>query len=371
MKHVPYILSLVYRYSGDVTGHASPTSLNWNSQSMQQSTFASKSHYHNIFIDKSLCLGAGAYGTVYRAKCDELPCAAKVMHGILSFHEEPGALISLQKYYEACELLSMVHNPNIVQYLVTFIEESGHPVLLMELCDESLTTFLERSPEPLPYHIQLNICHDIALALVYLHSNGLIHRDLTSNNVLMNHGKAKVTDFGMSKLTGIQVRPTTKCPGNPVYMPPEAFTNPPHYTEKLDIFSFGVLVVQIITRKFPSPKYRYVTKLVPPSEQSPNREILPEESRRHNHLVLIGGTHPMKLIALQCLSDKQEKRDTAKELSSKLFDLKNCQRHHKILEVNLNQCRQAHQKYVEKCKELLKTLINVDHLNSYRRHAHR
>ena len=178
----------------------------------------------------------------------------------------------------------------------------------------------------LPYHIQLNICHDIALALVYLHSNGLIHRDLTSNNVLMDYGKAKVTDFGMSKLTDdIQVQPTTKCPGNPVYMPPEALTDPPQYTEKLDIFSFGVLVVQIITREFPNPKDRYTTEQVPPSEQFPEgviHRLLLEAARRLNHLRLIEGTHPLKPIALQCLSDKQEKRDTAKELSSKLFDLK-------------------------------------------------
>ena len=141
----------------------------------------------------------------------------------------------------------------------------------------------------------------------------------------MDHGKAKVTDFGMSKLTGIQVRPTTKCPGNPVYMPPEAQTDPPQYTEKLDIFSFGVLVVQIITREFPNPKDGYTTEVVPPSEQFPDgviHRLLSEEVRRLNHLHLIEETHPLKPIALQCLSDKQEKRDTAKELSSKLLALK-------------------------------------------------
>ena len=323
------VTSYGYHLPGLSTGHASP---NWAGQSMKQSMYSSNSlksrslDYHNISIDKSHSLGTGSYGAVYRAKCDELPCAAKVMHGILSPRGNHETSVPLQKFHEECELLSMTRHPNIVQYLQTCIdEESGHPVLLMELCDESLTTFLERSPEPLPYHVQLNICHDIALALVYLHSNSLIHRDLTSNNVLMDHGKAKVTDFGMSKLTGIQARPTTKCPGNPVYMSPEALTDPPQYTEKLDIFSFGVLVVQIITREFPNPKDRYTTEVVPISEQFPDgiiHRLLSEEARRYNHLLLIEGTHPLKPIALKCLSDKQEKRDTAKELSSKLFGLK-------------------------------------------------
>ena len=72
----------------------------------------------------------------------------------------------------------------------------------MELMDESLTRFLGRSTAPLPYHSQLNICHDVSLALSYLHSNAIIHRDLSSNNVLLigEGSRAKVTDFGISKL---------------------------------------------------------------------------------------------------------------------------------------------------------------------------
>ena len=62
---------------------------------------------------------------------------------------------------------------------------------------------LKRSQQSLAYYVQVDICHDIALAIAYLHSNDIIHRDLSSNNVLMIAGRrAKVTDFGMSKLAG-------------------------------------------------------------------------------------------------------------------------------------------------------------------------
>ena len=113
----------------------------------------------------------------------------------------------------------------------------------MELMDENLTRFLERLTGPLPYHSQLNICHDVALALAYLHSNAIIHRDLSSNNVLLigEGSRAKVTDFGMSKLMDMNPRmtPLTQVPGTPAYMPPEALLASPQYSSKLDCFSHG------------------------------------------------------------------------------------------------------------------------------------
>ena len=172
--------------------------------------------YHNIELYKSDSLGSGSYGGVCKAKCDGLLCAAKIMHPTLFDLRDPGAVSYLRKFKEECRLLSLVRHPNVVQYLATYCDpETRLPVFLMELCDGSLTRFLDRSPGSLPYHTELNISHDIALALVYLHSNGLIHRDLTGNNVLIIAGtRAKITDFGMSKLATVNPRMTamTLCP---------------------------------------------------------------------------------------------------------------------------------------------------------------
>ena len=176
-----------------------------------------------------------------------------------------------------------------MQYLdVVQDRELGLPVLFMELMDESLTHFLERSNKPLPYHLQVDISHDIALALAYLHSNSIIHRDLSSNNVLLiGPGyRAKVTDFGMSKLTEMDSHMThlTKCPGTTVYMAPEALQDQPLYSAKLDVFQAGVLMIQIITRKFPDPDpaMRRIN-----DSRSPTGVILmpvPETERRQNHI---------------------------------------------------------------------------------------
>ena len=128
---------------------------------------------------------------------------------------------------------------------MTTDSESRLPVLLMELLDESLTKMLECSQRSLAYHVQVDICLDIALAVAYLHSNDIIHRDLSSNNVLIiAKSRVKVTDFGMSKLAGAAptTTPLTTCPGTLAYMPPEALKEPPRYTKKLDCFSDGVSV---------------------------------------------------------------------------------------------------------------------------------
>ena len=281
--------------------------------------------YHSIELYKSESLGSGSYGGVCKAKCDGLLCAAKIMHPTLFDLRDPGTTINLRKFQEECRLLSLARHPNIVQYLGTYCDpDTRLPVLLMELCEESLTAFLERSPGPLSYHIQVNICHDIALALVYLHSNGLIHRDLTGNNVLMVPGpRAKITDFGVSKLSIINPRMTalTLCPGNVLYMAPEALDEAKSYTAKLDVFSFGVIVIQILTRQFPAPTNRFQNLQVP-GVDGDVRLLVPDKERRKVQLNLIQDTHVLKPLAIQCLNKKDSERPSALELSERLSELK-------------------------------------------------
>ena len=159
-------------------------------------------NFQKIQITKSTCLGVGSYGSVYRAMCDDLPCAAKILHPTLFETNDPGARRIIEQFEQECNFLSGIRHPHIVQYLgLARDPDTRLPVLLIELMDDSLTQFLERSQKPLPYHTQVDLCYDIALALTYLHSNGIIHRDLSSNNVLLIAGsRAKVTDFGLAKV---------------------------------------------------------------------------------------------------------------------------------------------------------------------------
>ena len=282
--------------------------------------------YHRFTIDKSQPLGHGSYGAVYKAKCDQLPCAAKVLHPTILDPMDPGAGRIMDRFRQECSFLESIRHPNIVQYLgMSTDPESRLPVLLMELLDESLTKMLERSQQPLAFHIQVDICHDIALAVAYLHSNDIIHRDLSSNNVLMITGRrAKVTDFGMSKLSRAApiMTPLTVCPGTLAYMPPETLREPPRYTKGLDCFSEGVMMIQVCTRLWPEPGPR--TQIIEDSRYPMGFVEMPvaESERRKNHTDLVDLTHPLLPIAMDCLKYREKERPSSEELCQRLAGLK-------------------------------------------------
>ena len=280
-----------------------------------------------MVIHTAQVFGAGAYGNVVKATLDGLTCAAKILHkvflGQCVFLACPGLV---ERFEQECQILRDLNHPCIVQFLGTVQDHNTGPILLMELMKESLTQFLEISPTDIPYHVQVDISHDIALAVAYLHSNGIWHRDLSSNNILLNEDmRAKVTDFGMAMITGFNpdmtCRRLSKSPGIPAYMPPEALHPQPHYSEKIDIFSFGVLLVQIATRNFPDPTDAYILK---EDSLSPTGEIyipVPEIERRRADINKIPTSHGFLPIIINCLKNKSQDRPTAAELCQSLDEL--------------------------------------------------
>ena len=302
-------------------------------------------------------LGVGSYGKVCKAKCGQLPCAVKLLHDNMLDTSSK----FVEQFEQECRFLRMIKHPNIVQFLGTVRDpRSRRLALLMELMDESLTRFLERSTGPLPYYTQLNICHDVALALAYLHSNNIIHRDLSSNNVLLigEGSRAKVTDFGMSKLIGMNPRmtPLTMCPGTQAYMPPEALINPPQYSNKLDCFSHGVLTIQIVSRKIPNPGDAHVY-----DPQDGLLRQIPETDRRRRDLDLVDPNHPLLPLSLQCLGEREAVRPSADELSGSLATLKGEQVYTRSVEQSRERSMSVQtlqQQIVEKDGELARARAN-------------
>ena len=303
----------------------------------QQATPPRSIGFKSVQLFKEETLGIGSYGKVCRAKCDNLPCAAKIIHETLF---DPTALqhmprghehrLPIRRFEQECEFLNTIRHPNVIQYLGMYRDpDTGLPVLLMELMDKSLTHFLETATRSVPYHIQVNICHDIALALTFLHANDIVHRDLSSNNVLLiSNVRAKVTDFGMAKLGDLNPRMCrltfTMCPGTDVYMPPEAVQDKPIYTEKIDCFSFGVIAIQTLTRQFPKPDDRMQRVEInhPGLPRGTLMVCVPEVDRRQNHINQIDPSNTLLSIALDCLKDRDVERPSAQQLCERVAALK-------------------------------------------------
>ena len=275
-------------------------------------------------------LGRGAYGSVVRATLDKVPCAAKILHRALLDSGDSGVNEFVARFEKEIQILRNLKHACIVQFLYVVQDPTTKkPILLMELMKESLTNFLESSSTDIPYHIQVNIAHDIALAVAHLHKNHILHRDLSSNNILLDDKqKAKVTDFGMSKIADGDITMTrskvTHCPGTPPYMPPEALQtcDKSTYSETFDTFSIGVLMIQIITRRFPSPADATIRVDDPSSETGIILIPVPEVKRRKADIDKIHVSHPFLPIASHCLKDRSQERPTSAELCRSLDELK-------------------------------------------------
>ena len=237
----------------------------------------------------------------------------------------------LPKFLQEIALLRDLSHPNIVQHIgVWHSSNKQTPVLLMDLLDTNLTKFLkDRCGSILPYRVQVNICHDIAIALRFLHNNGVIHRDLSSNNILLviTSLKAKLSDFGMATVYDPNFkneRQLTKVPGTNFYMPPEAFKDRPDYTEKLDCFSLGVVIIQILTTLYPAPGDRCESVQIDhPKIPSGTTEVpIRERVRRKTHIDMIDSSNPLLDIALKCIEDEPRIRPSAKEVSERTDYLK-------------------------------------------------
>ena len=190
-------------------------------------------------------LGRGGWAAVKVAEFRGLQVAAKCLHAIIISD------YNRQLFVREMSIAAKLRHPNLVQFIGATLE--GEPVILMELMVSSLRAVLERGPLELA-HIS-SIARDVARALNYLHltrPDPILHRDVSSANVLLNPGPggswlAKLSDYGSANFTR-QVR--TAGPGNPSYAAPEAAV-PSQQSPKMDVFSFGVLLVEMATRRFP------------------------------------------------------------------------------------------------------------------------
>lgn len=152
-------------------------------------------------------LGVGSYGSVEELEVDGLMCAGKKLHDTLVEMGNVGVEDFTQKFVEECQLMSGLQHPHIVQFLgICFLQNSNLPVLIMEFLLTSLDELLESKPD-IPLYLKRSILRDVACGLVYLHNHSppIIHRDLSSKNILLNSSMvAKITDLGVARILNLR-----------------------------------------------------------------------------------------------------------------------------------------------------------------------
>ena len=232
-------------------------------------------------------LGRGSWATVSVATFRGARVAAKVIHNqIVSQH-------NIQLFRREMDMSARIRHPNLLQFIGA--TQEGGMVILTELMPTSLRRELEKNNLPPKQTTAIGL--DVARALNYLHQmrpHPLIHRDISSANVLLeplpnNRWRAKVSDYGtVNLLQQLQ----TVGPGSPCYAAPEA-EYASQQSPKMDIFSFGALLVEMLTGELPAP----------------------DERPR-----LLLKIHQQQLLALilRCLSENREARPSASDIITEL-----------------------------------------------------
>ncbi len=263
--------------------------------------------------------GHGSNATVEELKYYGLKCVGKKVHGLLYNSASPLEQANLlERFADECELLSRLHHPCIVQFLGLHSEQGSRlPVLVMEYLHTTLSACIDRYGI-LPQEIRYQILRDVILGLRYLHehSPSIIHRDLSANNVLLTPNmSAKISDLGVAKILNLSpaqmgLMTQTQTPGTPCYMPPEAMTARPRYTNKVDIFSFGVMMVHVLSGQWPIPG-----EVFRPDRVNPNLIVpVSEVDRREEYFQEIDQDHPLMGLIRQCLSNNPTSRPEALDI---------------------------------------------------------
>jgi eukaryotic-like serine/threonine-protein kinase len=221
-------------------------------------------------------LGSGGMATVYLA--EDLKHHRKVAVKVL--RPELAVAIGSDRFFREIEIAARLQHPHVLPLLDSgIIEErpgdpNGRPYYVMPFVDgESLRDRLRRGE--LPVEDAVRILIEVVDALAYAHSQGVVHRDIKPDNVLLSGRHALVMDFGVAKAVSDaagdkRMTETGVALGTPAYMAPEQAVADPHLDHRVDIYAVGVLGYELLTGQPPfrgaTPQEVLVAQVTRPAE---------------------------------------------------------------------------------------------------------
>ena len=212
-----------------------------------------------VSIREDEILGRGAWGYVAKGTFRGTTVAVKRVY------PEILRQTTMDRIRREIRTMAQIRHPNLVLFVAAIVNQQTGPMIVTELLDTSLrSAYQDNRVGP----NKRRIFGDISSALVYLHRQRepIIHRDVSSANVLLlslpnNKWLAKLSDFGSANLARDA---TTPGEGAILYTAPEAYPHPPsssqpppQQTTKIDVYSFGVLACEVVTRTFPKSELFY------------------------------------------------------------------------------------------------------------------
>ncbi|XP_067906614.1 interleukin-1 receptor-associated kinase 4-like isoform X3 [Heterodontus francisci] len=265
-------------------------------------------------------IGEGGFGVVYRGYINNRMVAVKKLTAALDQHISMEEL-KLQ-FSQEIKTLAKFQHENLVE-LLGFSNDGEHPCLVYAYMPNG--SLLDRlacldNTAPLSWNTRCSIAKGTANGLKYLHENNHIHRDVKSANILLDDiFVPKISDFGLTRASShlAQTMLTEKIVGTTAYMAPEAMRG--EITPKSDIFSFGVVLLEIITGLPPVDDHREPQLLLDIQEEIDDEEMsiedyIDKKMPEWDYVAI----EKMYLTASQCLNEKKNKRPGIKKVYDSL-----------------------------------------------------
>jgi predicted Ser/Thr protein kinase len=200
-------------------------------------------------------IGRGGMSSVFRARDRllERTVALKILHEHYTDDAD-----YVERFRREARSAAQLSHPNIVT-VIDRGEHAGRQFIVFEYVDGQTLKDLVHAKGPLPIRRAVEISLQIARALAYAHAQGLVHRDVKPQNVLLNgDGQAKVTDFGIARsldVTSVTMPGTVL--GTSDYIAPEQATGE-EVDAHSDVYSFGVVLFELLTGGVPFPSDNFV-----------------------------------------------------------------------------------------------------------------